>query len=57
MGWTPVNKMAITRDFKTREIVITWHDEILGDKEKRFTFEQKKEAFEFAAREFNSPAM
>ena len=57
MGWTPVNKISLERDFKTREIIIKWHDDMLGDKEKRFPFEQKKEAMEFVAHEFNNLCM
>ena len=57
MGFTPVNKMSLVRDFNTREIIVTWTDDITGEHEKRFAFEQKQEALEFAAKEFNSLAM
>jgi len=57
MGWYPVNSMSLKRDSDTREIIITWHDDVTGDHEKRFTWEQKKEALEFATKEFNSVAM
>jgi hypothetical protein len=57
MGWTPVNKMSLTRDFKTREIIITWHDDVTGEHEKKFEFNQKKEALQFAAETFNALAM
>ena len=58
MGYFPVNQVIITRVYEPkREIVVIWHDGILGILEKRFTFEQKKEALEFAAKEFNSLAM
>lgn len=57
MGWTPVNKMSLARDFKSREIIVTWHDDVTGEHEQRFSFEQKKEALEFAAVEFNQQAM
>lgn len=57
MGWTPVNKLSLTRDFNTREIIVVWTDDVTGEQEKRFKFEEKREALEFAAREFNSLAM
>lgn len=57
MGFTPVDEMSLSRDYKTREIIISWTDTITGKHEKRFTFEQKKEALEFAAKEFNQLAM
>lgn len=57
MGFTPVNQMGLQRDFNRREIIITWRDDVTGDHEKRFPFEQKAEALEFAAREFNQLAM
>lgn len=58
MGWTPVNTVTITREFNpTRQIVVTWIDDITGKQVKHFTFEQSKEAFEFAAKEFSSLAM
>lgn len=57
MGWTPVNKMVLIRDFETREIVVSWVDDVTGDHEKRFPFDQKKEALEFSANEFNQLAM
>jgi hypothetical protein len=57
MGWTPVNKMTIERDFKTREIIIKWHDDQLGDKEKRFPFEKQTEALCFASTEFKQVCM
>lgn len=57
MGWTPVNTLQIKRDFKTRQIIITWHDDVLGDKEERFTFEQKKEVIEFVDKTFNELCM
>ena len=49
--------MAIIRDSNTREIIVNWRDDVTGDHQKRFTWEQKKEALEFAAKEFNSLAM
>lgn len=57
MGFTPVNQMGITRDFNTREIVIKWKDDVLGEQEKRFRFEQKVEALAFAASTFNEVCM
>lgn len=53
MGFTPVNEMQIKRDLKTRKIIITWHNDIIGKQEKEFSFEEKKEALVFAAKEFN----
>lgn len=57
MGWTPVNKITIVRDFETREIIVSWHDDQLGDKEQRFKFEEKDKAMEFATKEFNQLCM
>lgn len=57
MGWYPVNQMSLTRDSETREIVVKWTDAMLGEQEKRFTWEQKEEALEFASKEFNQLAM
>ena len=57
MGWNPVNKMTLTRDSKTREVIVSWHDDVTGDHERRFSFEKEKDALEFAAREFNQVAM
>lgn len=57
MGYTPVDQITLIRDYKTREIVVSWVDGITGNHEKRFGFEQNKEALEFAAREFNQLAM
>lgn len=57
MGWTPVNKITIVRNFHPREIVVTWNDAVVGDKEKRFAFDAEKEVFEFVVREFNSLCM
>jgi hypothetical protein len=57
MGFTPVNTMCLERDFKTREIIVRWTDDITGAHEKRFQFYQNNEALEFAAKEFNSKAM
>lgn len=49
--------MVLIRDFETREIVVSWVDDVTGDHEKRFPFDQKKEALEFSANEFNQLAM
>jgi len=57
MGWYPVNSMTLVRDSNTREIIVTWHDDVIGKQEQRFTWEQKDEALEFARKQFNSLAM
>jgi hypothetical protein len=54
MGWHPVDLVTIRRDSKTQEIVVSWSDAMLGDKEKRFPADThypkdaNKEAFECA---------
>jgi hypothetical protein len=57
MGWYPVSEIKIIRNYTPREIIVTWTDAILGAKEKRFAFDQEKEAMEFATKEFNLLAM
>lgn len=57
MGWTPVNKLSLFRDFGAREIIISWRDDVTGEHEKRFQFEQQIEALEFVTKEFNQLAM
>lgn len=60
MGWYPVNSVEIKRvsdgDGK-REIVITWTNDVTGKQEKRFEWEEKEKAVEFASKEFNQLAM
>lgn len=62
MGWFPVNTMTITRDMSKNVpggegivIVVRWHDDMLGDKERRFPNE--RDAFEFALKEFKQLCM
>jgi hypothetical protein len=57
MGFYPVNRVGVVREYNPREIVVTWHDDVTGDHEKRFSFEEHKEALEFAIRQFEQLAM
>jgi hypothetical protein len=57
MGWYPVNKMTLVRDSDTREIIVSWNDSMLGDREKRFTWEEQEKALDLAKKEFNSLCM
>jgi len=57
MGWTPVNKVSIERTFCPHEIVVRWHDDMFGDKEKKFGFHEDAEALAFALDKFKSLCM
>jgi hypothetical protein len=57
MGWTPVDEMSLRRDYDSREIVISWKDAVCGKLEKRFPFDDKGKALDFAKKEFNQLAM
>jgi hypothetical protein len=54
MGWTSTDEINIRRDYDIREIIITWRDKVLGNKEKRFKWSvpdnnQEYEAIWFAS--------
>lgn len=57
MGFTPVNKIKITRNFDPREIVVTWTDDVTGEHEKKFDVHDDAAAFLFAASEFKQLSM
>ena len=61
MGWFPINSLTLERDFKTREVVVKWKDDMLGDKEKRFPMkdelQDKAEVMEFVTKTFYELAM
>jgi len=58
MGWTPVDRVTIYRDYTTRELVVEY--KVADNKVlqvKRFKFDQDQEAFDFALKEFTQLAM
>lgn len=58
MGFHSVNDVQISRDYKTREIIVKWYQEYTREyKEQRFPWDQSDKAFALAASEFNSLSM
>jgi hypothetical protein len=57
VGFTATNKVTIERRFSPREIVVRWIDDVTGEHEKRFDFNDAVGAFMFAAQEFQSLSM
>ena len=57
MGFTPINKVTVVRNFNPREIIVTWIDDVTGEHEKKFDFHDESEAFLFAASKFKQLAM
>lgn len=57
MGIYHINKVQIIRNYNPREIVVSWHDGILGFNIRKFTFEQSSEALKFASEKFSELSM
>lgn len=56
MGWTPNNKVEITRT-DNRTILVRWWCDVLGLHEKEFAYEDSAKAFSFAQEIFDARAM
>lgn len=57
MGWTPVNNISLVRDFVTRKIVVSWHDEMTGDNKEEFEFTAEDLALELIKKLFKERCM
>ena len=57
MGIHHVNKVQIIRNYNPREIIVSWHDDILGFNIQKFTWDQLSQATKFASDKFEELSM